>query len=80
MPALDGYALARKVRSEIGLLPRLVALTACTTASDEQEGYRAGFDAYCRKPVDWQQLEALLVSFQSLSFASPVSCAGGETG
>src|SRR4029453_10302773 len=44
MPALDGYALARLIRSEIGSPPRLVALTG-----NKSEAINAGFDAYFRK-------------------------------
>jgi DNA-binding response OmpR family regulator len=60
MPALNGYELARRVRSEIGSPPRLVALTGFGQESDQDVAVSAGFDAYFRKPADWKALESLL--------------------
>jgi CheY-like chemotaxis protein len=63
MPAMDGYALARQIRSEIGTPPYLVALTGFGQESDRTQAEQAGFDAYFRKPADWSKLEAALRSF-----------------
>jgi DNA-binding response OmpR family regulator len=63
MPALDGYALARRIRSEIGTPPRLVALTGFGEEADRKQAEQAGFDAYFRKPADWSKLEATLRGF-----------------
>jgi DNA-binding response OmpR family regulator len=65
MPALDGFGLARRVRSEIGPAPRLVALTGFGKESetDRAEAAKAGFDAYFRKPADWASLQSLLASY-----------------
>jgi CheY-like chemotaxis protein len=63
MPALDGYALARRIRSEMESPPRLVAVTGYGSES-ENEAMSAGFDAYFRKPADWQALKAVLVSYR----------------
>jgi DNA-binding response OmpR family regulator len=63
MPALDGYGLARRIRSEIGSPPRLVALTGFGKESDKGEALNAGFDAYFRKPADWSALKAVLDSY-----------------
>jgi DNA-binding response OmpR family regulator len=65
MPALDGFGLARRVRSEVGSPPRLVALTGFGQESDRDEATSAGFDAYFRKPADWRALESLLRNFAS---------------
>src|SRR5262245_14484706 len=65
MPAMDGYALARRIRSEIGSPPHLVALTGYGQESDRTQAEQAGFDAYFRKPADWSKLEATLRSFGS---------------
>ena len=62
MPALDGYGLARRVRTEVESPPRLVALTGFGKESDA-EAKTAGFDAYFRKPADWRALESLLRSY-----------------
>jgi len=64
MPTLDGYALARRVRSEVEPPPRLVALTGFGKETGETEAISSGFDAYFRKPADWRALETLLRSFE----------------
>jgi DNA-binding response OmpR family regulator len=63
MPALDGFGLARRVCSEIDPPPHLVALTGFGQESDRTEAIDAGFDAYFRKPADWRELEAVLISY-----------------
>ena len=60
MPALDGYGLARRIRSEIGPSPRLVALTGFGKAEDSAEAVQAGFDAYFCKPAHWPALKAAI--------------------
>ena len=62
MPALDGYGLARRIRSEIGLSPRLVALTGFGKESDAAEATKAGFNAYFQKPANWPALKAAIES------------------
>lgn len=63
MPALDGYGLAKRVKSELDSPPRLVALTGFGTEADEAKAAVAGFDAYFRKPADWRKLESLLLNY-----------------
>ena len=63
MPALDGYGLARRIRSEIGPQPRLVALTGFGTEADAIKASEAGFDAYFCKPADWARLRAAIEGF-----------------
>ena len=65
MPALDGYALAHRVRSEIGSRPWLVALTGFGMESEKAEATSAGFDAYFCKPANWPALESLLLNYAS---------------
>lgn len=60
MPALDGYGLARRVKSELDSPPRLIALTGFGKESDRAEATNAGFDAYFCKPADWSALESEL--------------------
>ena len=59
MPELDGIAATRNIRAGGGRLP-IVALTATELASDQAEARAAGFDAVLAKPVDAEQLQALL--------------------
>lgn len=57
LPVLDGYQVARKVRSELG--PdgvRLVALTGYGQESDRIKAREAGFDAHLAKPAGLDEL------------------------
>src|SRR5262245_35793836 len=64
MPALDGFGLARRVRSEVDSPPRMVALTGFGTPEDESKAKSVGFDAYFRKPADWSKLQSLLHAYE----------------
>jgi DNA-binding response OmpR family regulator len=64
MPALDGFSLAERVRSEVESPPHMVALTGFGTEADELKARSVGFDAYFRKPADWSKLEALLHGYE----------------
>jgi CheY-like chemotaxis protein len=70
MPRLDGYALARQIRTEINPSPRLIALSGMCTAKDHQDAVQAGFDAHMAKPADWPVLEALLLSYSDVPAAA----------
>jgi two-component system CheB/CheR fusion protein len=57
LPEMDGYAIARRMRSDPSLRPsKLIAVTGYGQAADQQRAYEAGFDAHLTKPV---ALEAL---------------------
>jgi two-component system, sensor histidine kinase len=61
LPGIDGYAVARAVRSAPGgdaLL--LVAITGYGRASDRLRAREAGFDAHLTKPVSPHELAAIL--------------------
>ena len=61
MPRLNGYEAARRIRSEswgAGLF--LVALTGWGTDDDRQRTRDAGFDRHLVKPVDSNELVAVL--------------------
>jgi signal transduction histidine kinase/ActR/RegA family two-component response regulator len=64
LPGLDGYEVARTIRSS-GLLPwskrvKLIALTGYGQATDRDKAAAAGFDMHLLKPVDPAHLESLL--------------------
>ncbi len=63
MPALDCYALARRIHSEMESPPRLIALTGFGEESDRAKAAEAGFDEYMLKPANWKKLEAVLVDW-----------------
>jgi PAS domain S-box-containing protein len=61
LPGLNGYEVARRIRKELGLKDAiLVALTGWGQDEDRRRAREAGFDHHLVKPVDPQELRALL--------------------
>ncbi len=60
MPGFDGYEVARRMRSELGLRATLIALTGYGEARHRRLSRDAGFDQHVTKPVDMRKLEKLL--------------------
>ena len=60
LPGLDGYDVAREVRSALGRRVRLVALTGYGQPADRQRAAEAGFDAHLVKPLDPDDLKVLI--------------------
>ncbi len=61
LPGLDGYELARRLRSEGGLAAtRLIALSGYARAGDRQLAFDAGFTAHLPKPISVDELNVLL--------------------
>jgi CheY-like chemotaxis protein len=62
MPGLDGYAVAKAVRSDAALSSvRLVALSGYGQPEDRKRTAEAGFDAHLVKPVEVEVLVAALI-------------------
>ena len=61
MPGVDGYQLARQLRSSprTALVP-VVFLTAKDETADRIEGFRSGVDAYLAKPFEPDELVAVI--------------------
>ena len=59
MPEMDGYQVARKVRSKRCATPILM-LTAKSSLEDRIEGLNAGADYYLTKPFDTRELLACI--------------------
>ena len=59
MPGLNGYEVARKVRSQRVSTPILM-LTARSSVEDRIEGLNAGADYYLSKPFDTRELLACI--------------------
>jgi DNA-binding NarL/FixJ family response regulator len=66
MPGMDGYQLARQLRSSsrTALVP-VVFLTAKDELADRVEGFRSGVDAYITKPFEPDELLAVIASILS---------------
>jgi two-component system CheB/CheR fusion protein len=61
LPGIDGYEVARRVRSEMTNRPiRLIALTGYGRSVDRQAVFAAGFDEHLVKPVDPEDLARIL--------------------
>jgi PAS domain S-box-containing protein len=61
LPDIDGMEVARRLRATAGLgRLRLIALTGYGQADDVRQAITAGFDAHATKPVNADQLLALL--------------------
>ena len=64
MPGIDGFELARRLRSRIKDL-LLVAVTGYSQAEDRRRSRDAGFDHHLVKPVDWTALQAIFGGYDS---------------
>ncbi len=63
MPTMDGYELARRLRARSASAAAiLIALTGYGHASDREKGRCAGFDHHLVKPVDMEELAAILAT------------------
>ncbi len=66
LPGIDGYEVARRVRSDaLPSQPLLVALTGWGAQSDRDKAKAAGFDHHLVKPVDFAELQAVLSSLRT---------------
>ena len=55
MPGMDGYQLAREVRSSGNNVP-FIFLTAKASPQDKAQGFELGIDDYMVKPIDYSEL------------------------
>jgi CheY-like chemotaxis protein len=62
LPSMDGYEVARRIRSRRGAAPILVAITGYGQAEDRRRSFEAGFDAHLTKPVSPDHLAHVLAS------------------
>ena len=62
LPGLDGYEVARRIRSRRGAAPILVAITGYGQAQDRRRSLEAGFDAHLTKPVSPEHLAGVLAT------------------
>jgi len=62
LPVMDGYELARRLRTSDTAVPglRLLAMTGYGQESDRRSAREAGFDDHMTKPIDFNALAALI--------------------
>lgn len=66
MPDLNGYEVARQIRSRWGsMAPLLIAVTGWKQSSDKMLATMAGFDHHVAKPYDPQALLSLLAPLRN---------------
>jgi PAS domain S-box-containing protein len=65
MPEMNGYEVARRLRSEFGDRIVLVAITGWGQEEDKRLAREAGFDHHLTKPVDYDAIENLLAKVTS---------------
>ena len=66
LPKLDGLSATRKIRQKKGLkrIP-IVAVSAHDSPESRNEALEAGCDAYVTKPIDFDNLHAILRRFMN---------------
>jgi len=62
LPGIDGYEVARQIRSKLHDRSRLIALSGYGREKDRQRAFEAGFDDHLLKPVDPIRLLAVLMA------------------
>jgi DNA-binding response OmpR family regulator len=64
LPGVDGWEVARRLRKTLARKrPLIVAVTGCGDAADHRRSAAAGIDLHLLKPVDPQELMAVLARF-----------------
>ena len=59
MPGIDGFEACRRIKARAGS-PPVVMLTSKSSPFDRVRGKMAGCDTYLTKPVDAEQLRAVV--------------------
>jgi CheY-like chemotaxis protein len=61
LPAMDGYRVAQRLRSEVGLKSTLlIAVTGYAQEGDRIAARNAGFDHHFAKPIEIARLVAII--------------------
>jgi CheY-like chemotaxis protein len=68
MPGINGWALARMLRTELSERVWLVALSGHGTTEDRKRSREAGFDAHVQKPIDIELLRSTLAQMSYSRF------------
>jgi CheY-like chemotaxis protein len=74
MPAMDGFALIRKIRSlspELGGRTPAVALTAYARSEDAQQALAAGYQMHVAKPVEPALLATVVANLGGRNVSGP---------
>ncbi len=73
MPVMDGLAAAKQARNELDISIPIIAMTAHAMAEDSQKSKDAGMNEHLTKPVDPNELYAVLNKYINTSSESALS-------
>jgi CheY-like chemotaxis protein len=71
LPGIDGYQVARQVRSRMGDRVVLVAVSGFGQPEDKRKAIEAGFDEHLTKPADVNDIENILERFPPRNTVRP---------
>jgi CheY-like chemotaxis protein len=72
LPDMDGYHVARDLRSRLGdKCPTLIALSGWGQAQDKLKAVEAGLEAHFTKPIDPEALSRVLSGGEGVENAAP---------
>jgi len=78
MPEMDGLEATRRLKARFGqAAPRVIAMTASAMLGDREKCLAAGMDAYVSKPVELDQVRAVLIAVSEGKGTQPPA-AGAE--
>ena len=82
MPDMDGLEATRRMKARGGAVaPKVIAMTASAMLGDREKCLAAGMDAYVSKPVELDQVRAVLISvIQGTRMQPPVANGDAEDG
>lgn len=75
LPGMDGYAVAREAREQLGREIVLVAVSGFGQPEDKRRAIESGFDEHITKPAELHDIEDVLRRFPLPSSAPPSSVA-----
>jgi len=64
LPGIDGYEVARQIRSKLRDRSRLIALSGYGQQKDRHQAFEAGFDEHLLKPCDPERLTSVIASLR----------------
>lgn len=64
LPDMEGYEVAKALRTELNFTGPIIALTGYGQSEDKSKAYDAGFDYHLTKPVGINELESALLGYR----------------
>lgn len=77
LPALSGFDLCRRVRSELRSVTPIILVTARSEVEDKVEGFESGADDYLVKPFDLRELKVRIEALHRRSVVRKDSIRAG---